>query len=360
MRGTVRSFSWRGCKASQTLRRWQRRIACLSLRTSRHWKQVHDSRLAQHYLSRLLSFGSESTCRTKLLRVFLSSPFSQGCLLKMPPVAAKLIPMWAGGGSLPTLELERPASPVSPPCQHVLGRNVNLGMVSPRMSRRLCTVQWGWFQGSPRLLVLVGGTGGKTQGRVRLNENYLANSRTKPSFLGDGDILALITVDNSTVYEYRVEITSGGAPSTLAVAELSSKKRRAPTPPSSQGEDEFTCPICLDILVNTTTAVPCGHSFCSDCLGTNLPECPTCRSAITGLFANRALDHAIRILMDRTSGVFSPDNARHYRQRTHTTAPAEVEPQQIQPPAPKSAKGDSQNNAGGANGTSAADAILLD
>lgn len=281
----------------------------------------------------------------------------------MPPVVAKLVPTEAGGGGRPTLELERPELPISTPHQPVLvlGRNVSLGMACPQLSRRLCTVQWGWFPDGLRLTVLVSGTIGKSKGRVRLNEKYLTSSRSNPSFLGDGDILALATVDNKTVYEYRVDITTAcGATSTLAAAELLSKKRRAPTPPSSQGEDEFTCPICLDVLVNTRTAVPCGHSFCSDCLGPNLPECPTCRSAVTGLFANRALDHAIRILMDRTSNVFSADNAAQYRMRTHTTAA--VEPlQQVPPPPPKSVKtGDSQNNPGGANGMSAADAILID
>ena len=54
------------------------------------------------------------------------------------------------------------------------------------------------------------------------------------------------------------------------------------------------CPLCLDVLDQPTTTVPCGHTFCERCMDQNFNEseentgsneipstrCPVCRSVI--------------------------------------------------------------------------------
>lgn len=49
---------------------------------------------------------------------------------------------------------------------------------------------------------------------------------------------------------------------------------------------ELMCPICLDILNQTTTTRECLHRFCLNCINkamrSNKKECPTCRKKLTG------------------------------------------------------------------------------
>ena len=43
-------------------------------------------------------------------------------------------------------------------------------------------------------------------------------------------------------------------------------------------EENFSCPICFDLLKNPTTT-ECGHNFCLECLKKNKLECAVCRKA---------------------------------------------------------------------------------
>ncbi|XP_048064357.1 tripartite motif-containing protein 29-like [Megalobrama amblycephala] len=56
----------------------------------------------------------------------------------------------------------------------------------------------------------------------------------------------------------------------------------------SVGQDEFSCPVCLDLLKNPVT-IPCGHSYCMSCITgcwnqddqKGVYSCPQCRQTFT-------------------------------------------------------------------------------
>lgn len=68
-----------------------------------------------------------------------------------------------------------------------------------------------------------------------------------------------------------------------------------------QMEDEFSCIICQDLFINSTT-LPCAHSFCEYCLMSWLQKknnCPICRQPIVGRpVRSLVLDNAIAKMVE--------------------------------------------------------------
>eukprot|EP00668_Euglena_longa_P000864 GGOE01001047.1.p1 GENE.GGOE01001047.1~~GGOE01001047.1.p1 ORF type:complete len:951 (-),score=183.34 GGOE01001047.1:1955-4807(-) len=65
-------------------------------------------------------------------------------------------------------------------------------------------------------------------------------------------------------------------------------------------DDEFSCPMCLEVMEDAACLTRCGHSFCQPCLKRALqrkPECPTCRQQGEECVPNFTLRKLISSLM---------------------------------------------------------------
>jgi hypothetical protein len=65
--------------------------------------------------------------------------------------------------------------------------------------------------------------------------------------------------------------------------------------------EHLTCPVCMDVMRNATTTVPCAHTFCGKCVrqALNLKhECPMCKAPVQveNLIPNRQCDALIDTL----------------------------------------------------------------
>jgi hypothetical protein len=128
-----------------------------------------------------------------------------------------------------------------------------------------------------------------------INGTPMTGTQLRP--LKEGDTLSLSMFKGVVYYSYRVrfqETTKGilglfrsnpqaqGIPSPPMAAAASNKAvHDSPASFTSHSNahpatEECACPYCLEIQVQSTTLVPCGHSFCKDCI-TACHECPTVR-----------------------------------------------------------------------------------
>ncbi|KAL7537284.1 hypothetical protein ACHAXR_007715, partial [Thalassiosira sp. AJA248-18] len=97
---------------------------------------------------------------------------------------------------------------------------------------------------------------------------------------------------------------------------------------------ECTCAMCMDILVKSTFAYPCGHAFCEECSNsvTNAAAstmattnsvtraaakkkgtCPTCRGDVDGWMPARSFD--TMVWATALQGCFERDDAEFYLER---------------------------------------------
>ena len=96
---------------------------------------------------------------------------------------------------------------------------------------------------------------------------------------------------------------------------------------------ECTCAMCMDILVKSTFAYPCGHAFCAECaesvvnaavsnsapikiiMDANASKgiCPTCRGQVEGWMPARSFD--TMVWATALQGRFERDDAQYYLER---------------------------------------------
>lgn len=146
-------------------------------------------------------------------------------------------------------------------------------------------------------------------GRVSVNGELVGSQ----ALLEAGDIMSLHAPERA--YDYQVVVDGDDEPEASpakAGAQLKPNDAAAVTNLQHIAE-EFTCAVCLDLQVQATTLVPCGHSFCKACVAT-APVCSICSASIATTVSCRVLDNVICSLVS-TNQVFSPDDAQVYQER---------------------------------------------
>ncbi|KNC50551.1 uncharacterized protein AMSG_00712 [Thecamonas trahens ATCC 50062] len=74
-------------------------------------------------------------------------------------------------------------------------------------------------------------------------------------------------------------------------------------------EEEFSCSICLEFMVQATAAAPCAHIFCADCLEEwcaleeeGRQSCPQCRQPVLMRLHMRLLDNTLAHMLAKVGG----------------------------------------------------------
>ncbi|XP_071823691.1 E3 ubiquitin-protein ligase RNF166-like isoform X2 [Apostichopus japonicus] len=92
-------------------------------------------------------------------------------------------------------------------------------------------------------------------------------------------------------------------------------------------EDEFNCPICLDLFLKPTQ-VSCGHVFCEPCLQPYLPlaspKCPLCRAEFDPKMKMRAKDVDRKMSQTKTNCVGCKKKMSFNKLRQHASSCSKV------------------------------------
>jgi hypothetical protein len=225
--------------------------------------------------------------------------------------------------------LQRPDVPLTPGV--VLGRNSISRITDPSISRRVCT--------------LVYSSNGWNISLIQRNSTVTVNGQSvQPGMhvlLKHCDEIAL---GPGGMYSYRVDLTDENDvadPLMNLPMTINDRKRNASREPVQQQQqqlsnaarrniattataqvlEECSCAICLDLQVQSTCIVPCGHSFCQQCVA-NETTCPTCRGTIESRVPCFALSAVVLALT--ASGLLSSDDLQAYQQRRAVPAYAVV------------------------------------
>jgi hypothetical protein len=216
----------------------------------------------------------------------------------MSPVVARLEPihgqnevLFSGFVQRPTLTVDQENLPL------VLGRNQTTGIALTSISRKAATITYSdgnvWI----------------TQQRP---ENLLHENTIRR--LAKGDVVCLQKEPDA--YAYRVHLhetpnsttttTTTPCPTTPTTSSLS-------TCALQEASEEVMCAVCMEIIVEATAVVPCGHTYCGACLH-SLSECPNCRLAVTQTIPLKGMDNLIHKLV-LSQNVFCPHDMQQYWKR---------------------------------------------
>ncbi|GKY98943.1 hypothetical protein MPSEU_000850100 [Mayamaea pseudoterrestris] len=207
--------------------------------------------------------------------------------------------------------------------------------------------------------------------------NNVPFSGTMLRTLKHGDVLALKCSNGHCHYSYQVRIQESASffnrfknasPKSQAAAAAASLESAATAAAHANSTahpatEECFCPYCLEIQVQSTTLVPCGHAFCKECVS-SCNECPTCRTAVQSQVPCRTVDNIIHSMVK--SNFFSADDAQVYEERRADVV--EIEPIAVVHPLTRPTKRQRRNRANkaptvvanGGDGSSEATAIAID
>ena len=228
---------------------------------------------------------------------------------------ASLIPIPSGtaaAATRPVLTLRQPKEGLESSEFLFLGRNGTTRILEPRMSRRIAQIQW--TRNGTKSDLSIQALGG-VQGSVYVNKTKISginsNNVSQRVILKNGDTISLRSPEDSAAYDYRVNLVDMIPPGD------SQQSQESDARPGLDVAQEFSCAICLDIMVEPVSVVPCGHSFCRCCLQSSVRECPECRTSLKGKpVPARSLDHAISLLVEGQAELFSADDIQQYHFRS--------------------------------------------
>lgn len=220
-----------------------------------------------------------------------------------------------------------------------LGDNDTTGIMDPNLSTNVLKV---YEKGGKVYAFCCTGS----VGMITLNGVLLDKGARRELHAGDVVILRSGngTSDDDGEYIYRVvnpdddEKNNNNNDGAAAVVEASSQEAvsdgeampaapaavagtaQAQQPFSAQVSENAMCSICLEIMIEPQTVVPCGHSFCKGCLEQQQSECAECRGPIQGQIICRSLTNMITDLVDVAKdqpnlGIFDKEDLESYLSR---------------------------------------------
>jgi E3 ubiquitin-protein ligase CHFR len=125
--------------------------------------------------------------------------------------------------------------------------------------------------------------------------------------LRNGDEISLLpasraTAVNKVKYKIMVMTTVVPGAATAAPATAKPSQSAATSTPSKQAKvdksisDEMTCGICIEVIHECVTLMPCLHNFCGGCFSDWMKrsqQCPKCRDPVSEARRNVTLNNII-------------------------------------------------------------------
>lgn len=205
-----------------------------------------------------------------------------------------------------------------------LGNNDTTGILDPKLSHKVVKI---YIKRRLFLFRLP-----DTHGVAKLNDTEIPNACRRE--LRPGDLILLESSDDVDDYVYRVEQKPAAKPPAAAViadpqAVASSSAATTTTTTinaapaaniQKEAGEEAICAVCMEIMVEPRTIVPCGHTFCRGCIAAQNQNCAECRGPIQTTVTCRSLQNLIAKLVEASEKqevpIFEKEDAESYRSRT--------------------------------------------